>query len=89
MIEEIARLVGYDMFDLNLPNPIKAGKLTPAQTALRKLKSGFIDIGFNEVLSYSLVPETNNDLINSKWIFIILFVFLSFEWFLRKRINII
>ncbi len=63
LIEEIARLVGYDMFDSNLPNPIKPGKLSPAQVALRKLKSGFIDIGFNEVLSYSLVSESNNDLI--------------------------
>ncbi len=63
LIEEIARLVGYDMFDLNLPNPIKPGKLSSAQIALRKLKSGFIDIGFNEVLSYSLVSESNSDLI--------------------------
>ena len=63
LIEEIARLIGYDMFDLNLPNPIKPGKLSTSQIALRKLKTGFIDIGFNEVLSYSLVPESNNDLI--------------------------
>ncbi len=63
LIEEIARLVGYDMFDLNLPNPIKPGKLSSSQTALRKLKSGFIDIGFNEVLSYSLVSESSNNLI--------------------------
>tara|TARA_A100000164_G_scaffold272546_1_gene244474 strand:- start:1226 stop:3691 length:2466 start_codon:yes stop_codon:yes gene_type:complete len=63
LIEEIARLIGYDMFDLNLPNPIKPGKLSSSQIALRKLKTGFIDIGFNEVLSYSLVPESGNDLI--------------------------
>ncbi len=63
LIEEIARLVGYDMFDLNLPSPIKPGKLTSAQNALRKLKNGFIDVGFNEVLSYSLVSESNDDLI--------------------------
>ena len=63
LIEEIARLIGYDKFDLNLPNPIKAGKLTPNQLALRKLKNSFIENGFNEVLSYSLVPEGNNDLI--------------------------
>ena len=50
LIEEIARLIGYDMFDLNLPNPIKPGKLSTSQIALRKLKTGFIDIGFNEVL---------------------------------------
>ena len=63
LIEEIARLIGYDRFDLNLPNPIKPGKLTSEQLALRKIKNGFIDNGFNEVLSYSLVPEENDKLI--------------------------
>ena len=63
LIEEIARLIGYDMFDMNLPNPIKPGKLSTFQIALRKLKKGFIETGFNEVLSYSLVSESNNDLI--------------------------
>ena len=63
LIEEIARLIGYDMFDLNLPSPIKPGKLSSSQIALRKLKTSFIKNGFNEVLSYSLVPESNNDLI--------------------------
>ncbi len=63
LIEEIARLIGYDRFDLNLPKPIKPGKLTLEQLALRKLKNGFIDNGFNEVLSYSLVPEGNQKLI--------------------------
>ncbi len=63
LIEEIARLIGYDLFDVSLPKPIKPGKLSSSQIALRKLKNGFIDIGFNEVLSYSLVPESNNDLI--------------------------
>ncbi len=63
LIEEIARLLGYDRFDLSLPNPIKPGKLSPDQLALRKIKNGFIENGFNEVLSYSLVPEDNKDLI--------------------------
>ncbi len=63
LIEEIARLIGYDMFDLNLPNPIKPGKLSSSQIALRKLKTSLIVNGFNEVLSYSLVPESNNNLI--------------------------
>jgi len=63
LIEEIARLIGYDMFDQNLPSPIKPGKLSTSQTALKKLKTGFVDTGFNEVLTYSLVPESNNDLI--------------------------
>ncbi len=63
LIEEIARLIGYDRFDLNLPNPIKPGKLSTEQLALRKVKNGFIENGFNEVLSYSLVPEDKGKLI--------------------------
>jgi len=63
LIEEIARLIGYDRFDLKLPNPIKPGKLSSEQLALRKVKNGFIENGFNEVLSYSLVPEDNKKLI--------------------------
>ncbi len=63
LIEEIARLIGYDRFDLKLPNPIKPGKLSSEQLALRKLKNGFIENGFNEVLSYSLVPEDDEKLI--------------------------
>ncbi len=63
LIEEIGRLIGYDRFDLNLPNPIKPGKLSLEQLALRKVKNGFIENGFNEVLSYSLVPEDKEKLI--------------------------
>ena len=55
LIEEIARLIGYDRFDLKLPNPIKPGKLSSEQLALRKLKNGFIENGFNEVLTLSLI----------------------------------
>ncbi len=63
LIEEIARLIGYDRFDSNLPNPIKPGKLSSEQLALRKVKIGFTENGFNEVLSYSLVPDDNEKLI--------------------------
>ncbi len=63
LIEEIARLIGYDRFDLKLPNPIQPGKLSSEQLALRKVKNGFIENGFNEVLSYSLVPDDDEKLI--------------------------
>ncbi len=63
LIEEIARLIGYDRFDLKLPNPIKPGKLSSEQLALRKVKNGFIENGFNEVLSYSLVSDDDEKLI--------------------------
>ena len=57
LIEEIARLTGYDLFDQNIPHPIKPGNLNSSQKALRKLKENFINVGFNEVLTYSLVAE--------------------------------
>ena len=60
LIEEIARLVGYDIFDQNIPNPIKPGNLNSAQKALRKVKDNFINVGFNEVLTFSLVPENED-----------------------------
>tara|TARA_Y100001968_G_scaffold333744_1_gene398948 strand:- start:214 stop:2685 length:2472 start_codon:yes stop_codon:yes gene_type:complete len=60
LIEEIARLIGYDLFDQNIPNPIKPGNLLPSQKVLRKLKNNFINVGFTEVLTYSLVSEKDN-----------------------------
>ena len=60
LIEEIARLIGYDLFDENIPNPLIPGKLTNLQHSVRKIRSGFINSGFNEVLTYSLVPNDNH-----------------------------
>ncbi len=60
LIEEIARLIGYDLFDQNIPHPIKPGNLSSSQKALRKLKENFINVGFNEVLTFSLVPENRD-----------------------------
>ena len=57
LIEEIARLIGYDHFDQNLPAPIKPGKLNNYQLARRNLKNSFVISGFNEVLTYSLVSD--------------------------------
>ena len=37
--------------------------MSSEQLALRKVKNGFIENGFNEVLSYSLVPEDKENLI--------------------------
>ena len=39
----------------------------------------------SQSLSYN--EETQSDFINLKWIFILLFVFLTLEWFVRKRIT--
>ena len=60
LIEEIARLIGYDLFDENIPNPLIPGRLTNSQSSIRKIRQGFINSGFNEVLTYSLVPNDKN-----------------------------
>ena len=41
-----------------------------------------------ESQSLSYKEESQSDLINLKWIFILLFVFLTLEWFVRKITNI-
>ena len=60
LIEEIARLIGYDFFDENIPSPLIPGNLTNIQNSIRKIRRGFVYSGFNEVLTYSLVPNDSN-----------------------------
>ncbi len=61
LIEEIARLIGYDNFDSNMPNPLEPGVLTPANLVERRLRNSFINNGFQEVVSSSLVGPDNTD----------------------------
>jgi len=62
LIEEIARLIGYDRFDLNLPNPIKPGKLSSEQMAFRKLKTGFIEMVLTKYLATLLSQKIKKHL---------------------------
>lgn len=58
LIEEVARLYGYDNFCDTLPSQSAAGYLSAAEIANRKLREGFRAIGLTEVVHYSLVkPE--------------------------------
>lgn len=56
LIEEVARLVGYDQFACHLPDPIEPGGLTPEQAAERRLRRALCHAGLQEVCSFSLVP---------------------------------
>ena len=58
LIEEIARLIGYDKFESSLPNPIKPGGLSPSQIIERKVCHGFSSSGFQEVITSSLVASS-------------------------------
>jgi phenylalanyl-tRNA synthetase beta chain len=56
LIEEVARLVGYDQFACHLPDPIEPGGLSDEQTAERRLRRALCQAGLQEVVSFSLVP---------------------------------
>ncbi len=61
LIEEIARLIGYDNFDSNMPNPLGPGVLTSSKLVERRLRNSFINNGFQEVVTSSLVGPDNTD----------------------------
>ena len=55
LIEEVARLVGYDQFAAHLPDPLEPGGLSPAQQVERRLRRALCAAGLQEVCSFSLV----------------------------------
>jgi phenylalanyl-tRNA synthetase beta chain len=55
LIEEVARLVGYDQFACHLPDPIEPGGLEPAQQLERRLRRALAAAGLQECCSLSLV----------------------------------
>ena len=56
LIEEVARLVGYDRFGAHLPDPLTPGGLTAPQQAERRLRRALCAAGLQELCSFSLVP---------------------------------
>lgn len=62
LIEEVARLVGFDRFESHLPDPLEPGQLSPSQRAERQLRNLFCGAGLQEVTTLSLTasePEAN------------------------------
>jgi phenylalanyl-tRNA synthetase beta chain len=61
LIEEVARLYGYDKFQDTLPSESAAGYLSLDVEMLRLVRSSFRAVGFNELMHYSYAlnkPET-------------------------------
>ena len=55
LIEEVARLVGYDQFSAHLPDPLEPGGLTPEQQAERRLRRSLTAVGLQECCALTLV----------------------------------
>ncbi len=58
IIEEIVRISGYDKIPLTIPATPTFGYLTKTQQLRRTVRNYFVNNGFNETISYSLVNET-------------------------------
>ncbi|MBF0709782.1 MULTISPECIES: phenylalanine--tRNA ligase subunit beta [unclassified Gemella] len=63
LVEEVARLYGYDNIKSTLPLTSKAiqGGLTYKQRLIRELRKSYLSLGFNDTINYSLVSEKEAD----------------------------
>lgn len=57
MLEEIARIYGYDLLPYTLPQGAQAGGLTKRQTVKREVKKYFESAGLMEAITYSLTTK--------------------------------
>lgn len=62
LVEEIARLIGYDQIPSRLPVPPAGRGLTVSQQRRRSVYAGLAAAGFTEVLSYPFYSEAANTL---------------------------
>ncbi|MBD2165816.1 phenylalanine--tRNA ligase subunit beta [Calothrix membranacea FACHB-236] len=71
LIEEIARLYGYDNFCDTLPHKAEAGYLPLDQELIRKLRAFFRAAGLTELIQYSLVkPGEDKQIVLSNPLFV-------------------
>ncbi|MBD2103540.1 phenylalanine--tRNA ligase subunit beta [Leptolyngbya sp. FACHB-261] len=61
LIEEIARLYGYDNFSDTLPAKSELGYLSVEQALLRRIREAFRAIGLTELIHYSLVSPNESE----------------------------
>ncbi len=65
LIEEIVRIHGYYHIPLSFPQTVTNGQLSTIQKSRRKLRQTMIDLGINEVVTYSLVSEKDASLFDN------------------------
>ena len=65
IIEEIARMIGYNQIPDTLPLNETIGRLSEYQTFKRRIKNTLVGLGLSETINYALVDlERNNDFTN-------------------------
>jgi phenylalanyl-tRNA synthetase beta chain len=69
LIEEVARLFGYDHFADTLPAKTEPGYLSFRLTTERKLRSCLRGLGLTELVQYSLVKPTGKEIVLSNPLF--------------------
>ncbi|MDD3014554.1 MAG: phenylalanine--tRNA ligase subunit beta [Candidatus Gastranaerophilales bacterium] len=57
LIEEIARIHGYDKIEPTLPRKTQSAEISPETKTINKVHDFFIGSGFNEIVTSSLVGE--------------------------------
>jgi len=69
LIEEVARLYGYDRFCDTLPAKTEPGSLSPEYAIKNKLRTVLRGVGLTEVVQYSLVKPTGEEVTLSNPLF--------------------
>jgi phenylalanyl-tRNA synthetase beta chain len=61
LVEEIARIVGYDKLADELPPAFGAGEYQPNEMRKMHLRQTLADLGFDEAISYSFIDVRNDE----------------------------
>ncbi|NOT62911.1 MAG: phenylalanine--tRNA ligase subunit beta, partial [Acidobacteria bacterium] len=62
LIEEVARISGYDKLQTSLPGSAGAGALLPGENERRAVRRALTGLGFHEAVSFSFVNAANDAL---------------------------
>jgi phenylalanyl-tRNA synthetase beta chain len=65
LVEEVARHVGYDKIENELPPAFGAGEYQPNETREKLLRQKLVDLGFDEAITYSFVDTKFDDTFES------------------------
>ncbi|MGI8555362.1 MAG: phenylalanine--tRNA ligase subunit beta [Pyrinomonadaceae bacterium] len=65
LVEEAARIVGYDKIDEELPPSFSAGEYQPSEIRKFQLRRTLANLGFDEAISYSFIDTRRDEIFDS------------------------